>query len=211
MVEVVEGVHPTRTELLSVRRRIDLAGKGHSLLKEKRDALVIEVFEALGDVSGVRGRLVDDLGRARESLSFSESLSGAYHVDSVASASDPMPDLSVRQDNFMGVRIPRVDVDYGFFSTVGRNYGLADTPSVLDDAVDEYTEVLKGVLSLVEREEAVRRMCMELVKTKRRVNALEYLILPRLARTKWYIQMRLNELERENFARLKLVKKKREA
>ena len=210
MVDVIEGVHPTRTELLSVRRRIDLADKGHTLLKEKRDALVIEVFEAVGDVSGVRSRLVEDLGRARESLALSESLTGAYHVDSIASASVAMPDLSVRQDNFMGVKIPRVNVDYGFFSNIERDYGLVHTSAVFDDSVEQYTEVLKEVLSLVEREEAVRRMCLELVKTKRRVNALEYLILPRLNKTKGYIQMRLDELERENFARLKIIKKKRE-
>jgi V/A-type H+-transporting ATPase subunit D len=208
MAEVVEGVHPTRTELLSVRKRISLADKGHMLLKEKRDALVIELFEALGDISGARSRLSADLARARESLSVSESVLGAYHVDSIASASEAMPELVVSQDNFMGVRIPRVNVDYGFFSKTRRNYGLVHTSQALDETVDEFGKSLRDVVSLVEHEEAIRRMCIELSKTKRRVNALKYIILPKLGRTRGYIQMRLNELERENFARLKLIKKK---
>ncbi len=208
MVEVIEGVHPTRTELLSVKKRIGLAGKGHMLLKEKRDALVIELFEALGDVSGVRSKLHDDLTRARESLSVSEAVLGAYHVDSIASASERLPNLVVRQDNFMGVRIPRVNVDYGFFSKLKRNYTLIYTSHALDAALDDFTKSLRDVVSLVEREEAIRRMCLEVSKTKRRVNALKYVILPKLNQTSGYIQMRLNELERENFARLKIIKKK---
>ena len=209
MAEMIEGVHPTRTELLSVRKRIDLASKGHKLLKEKRDALVIEVFDALGDVSGARQSLSQDLSHARDSLSVSEGVLGAYHVDSLASASESIPDLVVHQDNFMGVKIPRVNIDYGYFSSLKRNYGLTKTSAVFDESVEYFSKALKNILSLVEREEAIRRMCLELGKTKRRVNALEHIIIPRLDHTRDYIQMRLDEIERENFIRLKLVKKKR--
>jgi len=209
MTEIIEGAHPTRMELLSVRKRIDLADKGHSLLKKKRDALVIELFDNLGDVKGMRSQLSDVLFKGVENLSLSESMIGAHHVDSVACASAEMPDLVVHTDTFMGVAIPRVNVDHEYFETVRRNYGLVYTSSVFDNSVGYFSEALKRIVSLIEKEEGVRRMCLELIKTKRRVNALEYLILPRLNTTKKYIQMRLAERERENFSRLKIIKKKR--
>ncbi|VVB51259.1 V-type ATP synthase subunit D [uncultured archaeon] len=206
MADIVEGVHPTRMELLSMKKRIKIAEKGHKLLKEKRDALVLEFFESAEAARGIRGEVSDTLEKGLRDLAAAEALSGIATVEDAADAAPPMPKPIISYGNIMGVRVPKIDVEFGR-NPNRPSYSLAVTESHIDAAHKEFNEALRKSVVLAEREETLRRLSAEIKKTKRRVNALEYIVLPRLKATQKYIRMRLEEMERENFFRLKMVKK----
>lgn len=206
MSQIIEGIHPTRMELLNIKKRIKLAEKGHRLLKEKRDALILRFFEIVSSAKDVRSELVKSLGKAYSDLIKAEAMMGVSSLEPIASTAPQMPEFHMKMENIMGVQIPKITLEE---SEAKRHYDPISTNSKLDEAYDEFNESLKQIMNLVEKEETVRRLSEEIRKTKRRVNALEYILLPRLGNTKKYIEMRLQEMERENFFRLKTVKKKK--
>jgi len=211
MAEIIENIHPTRMELLGMKKKIKTAEKGHRLLKEKRDALIMKFFEIIDKARSVRSKLIDTIGHSYENLIKAESIMGPSNVESIAESIPGISELKLKPENIIGVSIPRLEsVEMGGIrESIGVEYSPMTTSSVLDEAANDFGEVLQQIIQLVEKEEQVRRLSGEIKKTKRRVNALEYIMIPRLKNTKKYIQMRLEEIERENFFRLKVVKRKR--
>jgi len=201
------AVNPTRMELLRTKNRIKLAQKGHKLLKKKRDALIMQFFEAAKKARGVRQKLVGTMDTANKSLIKAKAITGAVEVESIADTTPEMPMLDIHLENVMGVRIPRIKLTK---EKREQSYGFMFTSSQLDTAVKNFNKSKQEILDLVEMEETLRRLSDEITKTKRRVNALEYIMLPHLISTKKYIISKLEEMERENFFRLKVVKKKKE-
>jgi V/A-type H+-transporting ATPase subunit D len=106
----------------------------------------------------------------------------------------------------MGVRVPIIEMDKAERTVIRRGYGFVDTSSKLDEACWKMEQTLAMIVRLAEVEETVRKLAIEVEKTKRRVNALEYIVIPRLKATVKYIRMRLDEIERESFTRLKKIK-----
>lgn len=208
MTEVIEGVNPTRMELLNVKNRTVLAQKGYRLLKEKRDALIMEFFEVVDKARGVRGELAQHVVKGSEDLVASESLMGVYEVEYLSDMAPSMPELTFRMDNIMGVKVPAISFPHT--EERPRFYSILSSSHKLNESTHEFTLASRKIIQLVEREEKVRRLSKEIKKTKRRVNALEYIMMPRLKATERYIRMRLEEIERENFFRLKMVKKKKD-
>ncbi len=203
--EILEDVNPTRMELLKLKDRIELAKKGHKLLKEKRDALIMEFFDLVKKASEVRERAVERLMKAYEKLAAAKTTVGAAGVRCASMAAAEEVRVDVGSRNVMGVVVPileRVSGDGG----VRLTYGFADTSGALDEAARAFREALDAVLELAEIEETLRLMAEEIERTKRRVNALEHIVIPRLENTEKYIEMKLDEQERENFVRLKRVK-----
>ncbi|MEO2241884.1 MAG: V-type ATP synthase subunit D [Euryarchaeota archaeon] len=203
--DILEDVNPTRMELLKLKDRIELAKKGHKLLKEKRDALIMEFFDLVKKASEVRERAVEKLMKAYEKLAAAKTTVGAAGVRCASMAAAEEVRVDVGSRNVMGVVVPileRVSGDGG----VRLAYGFADTSGALDEAVHAFREALDAVLELAEIEETLRLMAEEIERTKRRVNALEHIVIPRLESTEKYIEMKLDEQERENFVRLKRVK-----
>lgn len=207
MAEIVEGVHPTRMELLEINKRITLARKGHKLLKEKRDSLVMEFFKIVDKGRDCRKKLIADMGFGYGNLIKAEALAGSAQIDSIASTMPEFGSINLRFSNVMGIKIPKIELEE---ESRKAEYNLISTSSKLDEAIHDFNKLLKQILNLVEAEETIRRLGDEIKKTKRRVNALEYIMIPRLENTQRYITMRLEEMERENFFRLKAVKKKKE-
>ncbi len=205
MTDIIEGVHPTRMELLEIKGRIRLATRGHKLLKEKRDSLVMEFFKIIDKSKESRKELSMKLEKAYDDLILAEALSSAENVEAIASATPKCGEISIEKNNIFGVEIPRIDIKE--FEKKA-SYETSATSSKLDDATREFSEIFLELLRLVESEESMRRLGSEIKLTRRRVNALEYIMIPRLTNTKKYIQDRLEELERENFFRLKMIKKK---
>jgi V/A-type H+-transporting ATPase subunit D len=113
--------------------------------------------------------------------------------------------------NIMGVSIPVISIGNLVRKINERGYGLLSTNAKLDDAAKSFEECLTLIVSLAEVEESVRRIAEEVEKTKRRVNALEYIVIPRLKATIRHIEMRMEEIERESFMRLKKIKAALEA
>ncbi|RCV64218.1 V/A-type H+-transporting ATPase subunit D [Methanophagales archaeon] len=207
MPEIIEGVSPTRMELLRLRRREQLAVKGHDLLREKRDALIAEFLDVVGEVRDARMVAEAKLKEAFEYLIIAQAGLGVEEVRqlSLMTAQEIPMDFSMR--SIMGVNVPIIELPSDLSREVTeRGYGLMDSSSAVDSCAKRFEEALAKIIKLAELEEAVRNLAGEVEKTKRRVNALEYVMIPRLKTTRKYIQMRLEEMERENFTRLKKIK-----
>ncbi|ODS42835.1 MAG: hypothetical protein MSIBF_06070 [Candidatus Altiarchaeales archaeon IMC4] len=206
MAKVIEGTHPTRMELQFVRKRTKLAKKGHKLMKEKRDALVMEFLKVIDHAKGVRDDLAQSMDSGYGNLIKAESMMGSMNVKAIADALPYQMEAEFGIENVMGVRVPKAKIKEREYKGW---YGLTFTSSKLDEATRDFDDAAKKVLRLIENEEKVRRIGTEIKKTKRRVNSLEYIMIPNLRTTQRYIKMRLEEMERENFFRLKTVKKKK--
>ncbi len=206
MAEIIEGVKPTRMELLQLRKRAVLAERGHKLLKEKRDALITEFLDIAGSVKNIRNEAQDQLARAYEDLLSAQAVMGTGAVQEIAWNTEQEIQVGMKSRNIMGVTVPLFEMSKTERTILSRGHGFADTTSKLDDACLQMEIALGLIVKLSEVEETVRKLALEVEKTKRRVNALEYIVLPRLKVTVKYIRMRLDEMERESFTRLKKIK-----
>ncbi|MCX6669022.1 MAG: V-type ATP synthase subunit D [Methanothrix sp.] len=206
MAEVIEGISPTRMELLRLGRRIVLAEKGHKLLKEKRDALVSEFLDVVHKVHESRSGTDEKLAMAFRDLLMAQAVMGADAVRQVSQVTGQDLRMDLDTMNIMGVRVPTITLEEVKRSMIDRGYGFADTSSKLDDAARNFEESIEYVIKLAEVQQSVENLATEVIKTKRRVNALEYIVIPRLRATARRIRMRLSEMERENFTRLKKIK-----
>lgn len=204
--EMIPGIHPTRMELLILKRRKVLAEKGHDLLKEKRDALIMEFFDILEDVRKLRNDVNEALKEAYDALAMTKMIMGPLKVEEVATSIPPILELDVSTRNVMGVRVPLLRVEEKSESTLISSYGFTDTSAKLDEAVEKFRNALKAIIRLAETEAAVKRLAEEIEKTKRRVNALKYVIIPRLTNTILFIELHLEEREREDLFRMKRIK-----
>ncbi|MFB0560653.1 MAG: V-type ATP synthase subunit D [Candidatus Lokiarchaeia archaeon] len=193
-------------ELLMLKRRKNLAEKGHDLLKEKRDALIMEFFDILEDVRKLRNDVNEALKEAYDALAMTKMIMGPLKVEEVATSIPPILELDVSTRNVMGVRVPLLRVEEKSESTLISSYGFTDTSAKLDEAVEKFRNALKAIIRLAETEAAVKRLAEEIEKTKRRVNALKYIIIPRLTNTILFIELHLEEREREDLFRMKRIK-----
>lgn len=200
---------PTRMELLRLKKRINLAEKGHTLLKEKRDAMVMEFMKYVSNAREISGKAGEQLSKARESSTIACGVSGSSEVSSSAHASQCGVSADVSFKNVMGVSVPQISLPEVERSVGDRGYGLLLSSPSIDEAALEWERALAETIKLAEAENALSALAVETKKTKRRVNALEYRVLPSLRKNLKHVRMRLDELERENFYRLKSVKKKK--
>ncbi len=205
--EMIEGINPTRMELLKLKQREKLAVKGHSLLKEKRNALIMEFFNILDRVKGSRDKVSDNLKEAYQDLTAAQIAMGDLAVKKAAMSVKESVDIDVDSRSVMGVVVPVMDFDIQKRSIVERGYGFMDTSVKLDEASRKFEESITLIIELGEIEKTITLLAGEIESTKRRVNALEHIIIPRLQNTVKYIEMRLEEMDRENFVRLKMIKK----
>ncbi|MEA1956945.1 MAG: V-type ATP synthase subunit D [Euryarchaeota archaeon] len=207
MPEIIEGISPTRMELLRLSRREKLAEKGHDLLREKRDALIGEFLDVVGEVRDARKAVDGKLKEAFNFLILAQARSGVEQVRQLSLMTPQEIGLDFTSRSIMGVHVPTLELKDGLARKVTeRGYGLIDSSAAVDRSAKSFEEALEKILKLAELEEAVRNLAGEVEKTKRRVNALEYIMIPSLKATRKYIRMRLEEMERENFGRLKKIK-----
>ena len=205
--EMIEGINPTRMELLKLKDREKLAVKGHSLLKEKRNALIMEFFNILERVKGSREDVEKTLQEAYKDLTAAQIVMGDLAVKKSAMSVKESVEVDIDSRSVMGVVVPVIDSDIHQRTMVERGYGFLDTSVKLDEAAHKFEESIKLIIELGEIEKTIILLAGEIESTKRRVNALEHIIIPKLENTVKYIEMRLEEMERENFVRLKMIKK----
>jgi len=201
----IENVRPTRLELLRTRRRILVARRGLKLLKLKRTALIQEFFALSREARELRGDLQRKVARGYGSIRMAEMLEGAVRLENVSTLLPQIHPVRVATKNVMGVRTPRVD---------GNAYvpleapELLDLPTSIDESIRHFQGIYVVVLNIAEKENGMRRLLKEIEKTKRRANAIENVLVPRLENTVRYIKFRFDELERDSFSMLKSVKRK---
>lgn len=204
--DIIDGINPTRMELLSLKNRTKLAVKGHGLLKEKRDALIKEFFDILDRVKGVREAAERSLKKANEALLEAQIAMGDLAVRKASLSVKESIDVDIKSRSVMGVSVPVTNVKMEERSIIDRGYSFSDTTIQLDEAAKKFEESIKFLIELGEVEKTIFLLAEEIEATKRRVNALEHIMIPRFENTEKYIDMRLQEMERENFVRLKMIR-----
>ena len=202
---MAQDIKPTRSELLKVKKQVKLAQSGYSLLKKKRDGLILEFFEILKKAKTLRQELVEQYKAAFKKINIARTLEGDLKIKSTALAVKEIPDITLRTRNIMGVKVPRVEHYEIKKAFMGRGYGTY-TSAAIDEAAASYETVVEKILLAAEVETSMRKLLNEIEKTKRRVNALEFVVIPRLNKVKAFIQLRLEEMERENIFRMKRIK-----
>ncbi len=203
-----QNVTPTRSELINVKRRIQLSKSGYNLLKKKRDGLMFEIFEIIDRVKTLRNELVAEYRKAQEAIDFAAAVEGGLTVRSIANTVSNPPTVRLREHNIMGVRVPKIESDSVRRVLTERGYGIVGTSPAVDEAVQSYEALVEKIIAAAELETSIKRLLDEVEKTKRRVNALEFKVLPELEEVKTFIAFRLEEMERESLFTMKRIKAK---
>ena len=201
----IEGVSPTRMELLEIRKKLVLAEKGHKLLEEKRDALVEHFFDIIEKRNMQSQEIDEDFKDAFLSLIGSQMIMGERKVEDISYLTEDIGEISFKNDNIMGVKIPKMKI-VEIKTDMKTTYGFFETCSKLDDAKEKFSNLISKLVLLADLEGKIKSLTVEIEKTKRRVNVLENNLIPRLEGTRRYIEMQLEEREREDFFRRKRIK-----
>ncbi len=203
--QVLEGVKPTRMELLEIRKKLTLAEKGHKLLEEKRDVLIEKFFGIIDKRNQLSKELNEEFKDAFLSLIQAQMIIGEKRVEETSHLTEEIGEISFENDNIMGVKIPAMNKDN---IKIIRNplYSFSETCAKLDDSQRKFSELLSKLLDLANLEGRIKSLAVEIEKTKRRVNVLENNLIPKLYATQKYIEMQLEEREREDFFRRKRIK-----
>jgi len=199
-------IKPTRSALLRLNRRVLLAERGHRLLKEKRDVLVIEFFSIFEDQKYLRRKINEDLKDAFKDYMKLRIVDRDIENLATVLPKIQSPEIEIKRKNIMGVNVPLINLKKGKRNLLERGYNLYTSSTLLDDVYDKFGEILEEIVRLGEIERSVKLLAREIEKTKRRVNALEYIIIPALEEKRRFIQFQLDEREREDFFRMKRVK-----
>jgi V/A-type H+-transporting ATPase subunit D len=199
-------VKPTRSELIQLKNRIKLSERGHKLLKMKRDGLILEFFKILNEARNVRTELDAAYERSKEKINLASAVNGIVEVRSTAFTAKESPEISLSGKNIMGVVVPKISSSGVRKPMYERGYGIIGTNSYIDEAADSYEDLVEKIITAAELETTMKRLLDEIEKTKRRVNALEFKVIPELVAAMKFIRFALEEMERENTFRLKRVK-----
>ncbi len=200
------NIRPTRMELLKTKGRIKLAKRGLDLLKLKRSSLIMEFFSISREVRGLRGNVRELIERSVTSERLAEIVAGKLIIENTAFF-QPSLQVQVNSKNVMGVKIPQVTMSKQK-SFMDQLYEMISLPTSLMETRENFVELLNRLLVIAEKEIAMRRLLIEIDRTKRRTNSIENVLIPRLTETATYIKMKLDEIDRETFITLKVIKGK---
>jgi V/A-type H+-transporting ATPase subunit D len=208
---MAEDVKPTRKNLMEIEDRIELSEQGHDTLEQKRDGLIMEFMDILDQAQDVRSDLESDYETAQRTIDMARAMEGDIAVRGAAAALQEHPEITVESKNIMGVVVPQIESTKVQKSLDERGYGVLGTSARIDEVADAYEQLLESVILAAEVETAMKKMLDEIEKTKRRVNALEFKLLPELRENQEYIEQKLEEQEREEIFRMKKIKDKKQA
>lgn len=203
----VMNVNPTRMELTNLKKKLVTARRGHKLLKDKRDELMRCFLELVRENKELRKKVEEAVKRANTHM----ALSCSNMSDEGLSVALMMPSqkmsIEIKDKNIMSVIVPEYDVK---FKTADEgdiySYGFAFTSGDLDDAVKDFADIMPDMIRLAQTEKTCQLLAAEIEKTRRRVNALEHVMIPDYEDTIKYITMKLEEADRSNTTRLLKIK-----
>lgn len=200
-------INPTRMELTRLKGRLKTATRGHKLLKDKRDEMMRQFMDIVRKNRTLRKRVEEGLERANAAFTVASAVMSPEMLEQALLYPKQSVELDVTFRNIMSV-----DVPVYHYQTANEDpaeiypYGFFQTSGELDDAIEALGQVFQDMLELAEVEKTMQLLAQEIEKTRRRVNALEYVLIPEMQRNIRYITMKLDENERGNTTRLMKVK-----
>ena len=204
---VMSDVKPTRMELKKTKARLKTAVRGHKLLKDKRDELMRQFLLTVRENKALRQKVEAGLAEAMENMARASRLMSPEILEQSLLCPKQSVEVDISLKNIMSVNIP----EYGFRTRTDAaediySYGYAMTSGELDETLDKLSLVFRDMLELARAEKSMQLMAAEIERTRRRVNALEYVMIPQMEETIRYISMKLEENERSTITRLMKVK-----
>jgi V/A-type H+-transporting ATPase subunit D len=203
----MEQVNPTRMELIKKNAQIKLAEQGRDLLREKMDALIQEFFHIMDSVSKSRVELESVANSAQRSLLTALAVDDSVTLKSASFATRKGLFIDIKGKNIMGVPVPVLEKKRVSKSVLERGYSIIGVSGRIDETAEKFELELDLIIELAETETSLTRLGGEIQITRRRVNALEQIMIPELKKQKKYIKNAIDEREREDLFRLKKVKK----
>ncbi len=198
-------VNPTRMELTRIKRRLVTARRGHKLLKDKRDEMVRQFIALIRENYRLRKEVEKELGVALSGFAMARAVvEPAFMEEALLSPARSIA-VDLKIDSILSVRVPKLTTKESETQNT-LSYGLAETSAQLDGAIESLVTLLPKLIKLAEVEKTCDLLADEIEKTRRRVNALEYVMIPQFTETIRFITMKLDENERGNLTRLMKVK-----
>ena len=205
----VKRVNPNRMELLRLKQQLQVARRGHKLMKDKRDELMRQFLELVREVADLRIKMEKLLNKANAEMVLARASMGSEVVEAALMTDSPPLELIISEENTMGVRSPTFQMpaaDKLGDKATDLPYAMTSATGELDQAVDALYNVFPVMMELAELEHKALLMADEIERTRRRVNSLEYVMIPDLQDTIRSITMKMEEHERESQTRLMKVK-----
>lgn len=199
------NVKPTRMELNNLKERLKTAERGHKLLKDKRDELMRRFISLIRENNQLRKEVESYLIENLKSFAVAKSLKNSQMVEELFSIPSKEIELFVEKENIMSVTVPRMHMNITS-QNENSEYSYLSSNSEMDDVFATMNSLIDKLLRLAEVEKTCQLMADEIEKTRRRVNGLEYSIIPNLSETIHYIELKLEEAERANLVRIMKVK-----
>ena len=203
MPELIK-VRPTKIELVKLKRRLSLAERVQKIVKDRLSILTMEFLQTARDTVEAKRKLLDELSRLYKALSIAAGYHGYVALEKELVATEADSKVNAGSRNIAGVRIPSFELMDN--RKPMRGYNLVDTSSLLDHAAQLSEQCLGAIVELAELQRNFELLAMEINRTKRITNALEYIVIPGLQATINYLNMKFEERDREEKARLKRVK-----
>ncbi|MDX1357529.1 MAG: V-type ATP synthase subunit D [Clostridia bacterium] len=200
---MVTGIAPTKGNLIKAKHTLELSSQGYDLLDKKRNILTMEMMSLIDKAKLVQSRIDSTFKDAYYALQTANITLGISNVEQLGYTFPEDDSIGVRFRSIMGVEIPMVDYEK---PKPEPRYGFSRTSSALDEAYEKFNDVKALSAELAEVENAVYKLAINVIKTKKRANALKNIIIPRYKEVVKYIQDYLEEKEREEFSRLKVIK-----
>ena len=196
-------------ELSTLKDRLKVAQNGYDLLKDKQDELMRQFIELIKENNQLRNEVEDELSGALGNFVLASSSMNDAFMEEIVALPTKQVNLEIARKNIMSVDVPKMSFSYDDDDQNSDNevkYGYLNTSSELDDAIEVLNDVMPKLLKLSEIEKTCQLMATEIESTRRRVNALEYRMIPNIKETIKYIQMKLDENERASITRMIKVK-----
>ncbi|NLM29189.1 MAG: V-type ATP synthase subunit D [Methanomicrobiales archaeon] len=200
-------IKPTRSGLLIIRRRMALAERIHRILKMKLDGMMLELIKLTDQAARERRVLEEKYARAQEMAAIATMMEGATGVLLAALSVEISPTYTVDHRNIFGVHLPTLEPVMVKKTLIQRGYGILATSSVIDDAADAYEDLISQVITSAELEGGIVQLLDDIERTRRRVNALEFKVIPELTDLRRFIEFQRDEMERQDAVRLRRIKK----
>ncbi|MCQ2053269.1 MAG: V-type ATP synthase subunit D [archaeon] len=202
------NITPTRSVLIELKKKVKVTKSGYKIIKMKRDGLIIEFFDVMKKVKAMHGSVTSDYEAAMTKIAIARAVEGEIAVKSAAYALKTEPHVKVSSKNIMGMTVPKIEANFKQVNLESKGYGVISTSAYIEEASNAFEKLLDTLIRAAEVEITMRKLLNEIEKTKRRVNAMEFKVIPELEESIAFVRFRLEEMDRESTIRLKFLKGK---